>query len=512
MFPERRRLKVQMKNKVVLFYPPYGGPPLGAPLCLLTLAAPLIEAGFQVSLIDAAVVPDFERAIAHETQDALCLGVSLLTGPMIRPAIKVARQMRAARPELPIIFGGWHPSLAVDQTLQPDYVDAVVRGQGELTLLEIARRLADGKGLEGIAGASIKRDGRVIHAPERPVENINNLPSPAYQLADFDAYARARGKREMGYATSVGCPYACNYCTDQVFYKRRFNAYKAERVVSDVTELVERYRLDEVPFMDSNFPVDTKRAVAIGRGLVNQRVKFRWTVQASTDLLCRMSDEDICMLAESGLYYIGFGTESASQDVLAMMNKKHEHVGDMYETARKTEKAGIRVTFNVILGYPGETEADRIETFRIMSDIARQHSNVSFSPNIFTPYPGIPIWPQLRQMGVREPQSLEEWNDLPLGGNMLPWLQGEELRRLRRMLEFFLLNNHIRQAVTGHPWLRKSFRKAMGAPLRWRLQTKRFAFPWELWMLSAARVTKRMVTRRSLVTGQPLGHTMNDVC
>ncbi len=501
-----------MKNKVVLFYPPYSGPPLGAPLCLLSLASPLLEAGFQVTQIDAAIVPDFENVVAREIEDALCFGISLLTGPMIRSAIKVARQVRKTRPSLPIIFGGWHPSLAPDQTLLPDFVDVIVRGQGEITLLEIAQRLADGSGLEGIRGTSVKRNGRIVHEPERPVVNINDLPSPAYHLADFDAYARVRGKREMGYATSVGCPYACSYCTDQVFYKRRFNGYKADRVVSEVTELVERYRLDEVPFLDSNFPVDVKRALAIGRGLLEQKVRFGWTVQASTDLLCRMSDEDVCMLAESGLYFMGFGTESASQDVLALMNKKHQRIDDMYETARKTEKAGMRVGFNVILGYPGETEADRIETFRIMSDIARRHSNVGFSPNIFTPYPGIPIWPQLRQMGVREPQSLEEWNDLPLGQNILPWLQGEELRRLRRMLEFFLLNNQIRRLPIEHRWLRGGIRRALGAPLRWRLRNSRFAFPWELWVLSAARASKRMVTRRSLVTGQALSHSMNEVC
>ncbi|PYU97316.1 MAG: B12-binding domain-containing radical SAM protein, partial [Acidobacteria bacterium] len=131
-----------------------------------------------------------------------------------------------------------------------------------------------------------------------------------------------------------------------------------------------------------------------------------------------------------------FGTESGSQEVLALMNKKHQRIQDMFETARKTERAGIRVTFNIILGYPGETESDRVETFRIMGEVARQHSNVSFSPNIFTPYPGIPIWPQLRGMGVREPQSLKEWENLPLGRNILPWLRGEELARLQRMLEF----------------------------------------------------------------------------
>src|SRR5436309_2365672 len=497
-----------MKNKVVLFYPPYEGPPLGAPLCLLSLAAPLLGAGFRVSVIDGAIVPDFENVIGEEIKDALCFGISLLTGPMIRTAITAARRVRKARPDLPVIFGGWHPSLVPVQTLEPDFVDAIVRGQGELTLLEVAQRLAERRTLEGIRGLSTKRGGRVVHEPERPVENINNLPTPACHLVDYDAYARVRGKREMGYATSAGCPYACNYCTDQVFYKRRFNAYKADRVVSEVTELVERYQLDEVAFMDSNFPVDVKRAVAIARGLLEQKVKFGWTVQASTDLICRMSDEDVGVLGESGLHYMGFGAESASEEVLAMMNKNHQRIDDMYEAARKTERAGIRAGFNVILAYPGETEADRIETFRIMSDIARQHSNVTFSPNIFTPYPGIPIWPQLREMGVHEPQSLEEWTDLPLGKNVLPWLQGEELRRLRRMLEFFLLNNHIGSTTRGHSWLRR----ALGAPLRWRLRNSHFGFPLELWALGAARVTKRMVTRRSLLTGQPLNHSIQEVC
>jgi len=498
-----------MKDKVVLFYPPYGGPPLGAPLCLLALASPLLAAGFRVILIDGAVTEDFDRVIAREVRDALCFGVSLLTGPMIRTAVRVCQSVKQICPDLPIVFGGWHPSLAPEQTLRPEFVDAIVRGQGELALLEIAVRLREGKGFEGIRGVSHKQEGRVVHEPERPTENINNLPSPAFHLLDFDAYANIRGKREIGYATSVGCPYACNYCTDQVFYKRRFNAYRAERVVSEVADLVERYHLNEVAFLDSNFPVDVKRALEIARGFLEHKIRFSWTVQASTDLLCRMTDEEVCLLGESGLRHMGFGTESASQEVLSLMNKKHQRIADMFETARKTERAGIRVTFNLIVGYPGETEADRVETFRIMSEVARRYANVSFSPNVFTPYPGIPIWPQLKQMGVREPQSLEEWSDLPLGRNVLPWLEGEELERLRRMLEFFLLNNQIRKATVGRPWLSRGFRRALGAPLRWRLRKSHFGFPWELWV---ARTTERLVTRRSLVTGQALGHSMQEVC
>src|SRR5207247_10866449 len=97
--------------KVVLFLPPYSGEPLGAPAGLLCLAAPRREAGYKVRIIDAAVVPDCIAAVMEETRDALCLGVSLLTGPMIRGAVAASQAVKALRPDLPIVFGGWHPSL-----------------------------------------------------------------------------------------------------------------------------------------------------------------------------------------------------------------------------------------------------------------------------------------------------------------------------------------------------------------------------------------------------------------
>ena len=320
---------------------------------------------------------------------------------------------------------------------------------------------------------------------------------------------RAMAVRKLAYATSVGCPYACNYCTDMVFYKRRFNALAADRVVREVTGLVDRYRIDEVAMLDSNLPVDWRRAVEIARGFLDSGLQFRWTFQASTDFLCRMSDDDVRMLGASGVTHMGFGTESTSADVLKLMNKRHQHLNEMYDTARKAALGGIHVTFNLIFGYPGETEANRIETLRTMSDIARQFWNVSFSPNIFTPYPGIPIWPQLREMGMKEPQCLQEWVDLPLGRNVLPWLQGEELARLRRMLEFFLLNNQLRKATTKYPGLRQGVRRALGVPLRWRIRSNKYSFPWELWV---AKSFERIVSRRSLLTGQPLSTGVGEVC
>ena len=192
------------------------------------------------------------------------------------------------------------------------------------------------------------------------------------------------------------------------------------------------------------------------------------------------------------------------------MNKRHQRVDEMYETARKAELGGIRVTFNLIFGYPGRNaRLIASKRFTTMSDIGRRFWNVSFSPNIFTPYPGIPIWPQLRELGVREPQTLDEWIDLPLGKNVLPWLQGEELNRLQRMLEFFLLNNQIRKLPSSHRLRRKGVRRLLGAPLRWRLRRTTTHFRGSCGWREQA---EKLVTRRSLLTGQPLGSAISDVC
>src|SRR6202047_253211 len=104
-------------GKVILFYPPYDGPPLGAPLCLLALAASLREADFDGVMIDAAIEPDYLTRIQCESAAALCIDISVLTGPMIRGAIEDAPAVKSYTPWLPVIFGGWHPSLLPDETL-----------------------------------------------------------------------------------------------------------------------------------------------------------------------------------------------------------------------------------------------------------------------------------------------------------------------------------------------------------------------------------------------------------
>ena len=175
---------------------------------------------------------------------------------MIRGAIAAAKHLKKHLPDVPVVFGGWHPTLCPESTLREEFVDVVVRGQGEITIVELAAALADNRPLDLIPGVSWKKNGRLIENLERRVQPIDTFALPAYELTNFDAYEKASGKRELAYATSVGCPYACNYCTDMVVYKRRFNAYSAEHVVEELTGLVRQYRITHVALLDSNFPVD----------------------------------------------------------------------------------------------------------------------------------------------------------------------------------------------------------------------------------------------------------------
>jgi anaerobic magnesium-protoporphyrin IX monomethyl ester cyclase len=490
--------------RVVLFLPPYAGKVLGPPLSLLSLAGSLREAGYEPRIIDGALDRDFAETVAREISGARCFGVSLLTGPMIRAAMAMSRLVRKLRPELPIIFGGWHPSLQSGQTLREDFVDVVVRHQGEKTLVEILRRLESGNTLDLVEGCWFKRDGRIIQNPDRPATPLSALPAPAYDLIDFDAYERASGERKLPYATSTGCPYACNYCTDMVFYNRRFNPYDTGQVVEELVTLAREHRLTEVALLDSNFLVDVRRALAIARGILKSGAGFQWSFQASTDLLCRMSDEEVQTLAESGVNHIGFGTESASPEVLRRMSKAHQHIPDMFEAARKCQRAGIRVTYNLIFGYPGEEDRHRRETLKVMGEIAERFDNVSFSPNVFTPYPGIPIWPQLRTMGLEEPKSLLEWADIDLGINKLPWLQGKSFASLQRGISYFLLDNQINKLRRrSRSAAIQSILRAARRPLHWRISNSFFDWPLELWLSMA---NQWLVVRRSLLTGQTLSH------
>ena len=132
---------MRFKKKVVFFFPAFSSLEATAPLGILAVSTPLLRAGYEVRIIDSTITSHFQKRVLEELEDALCLAVSLVTGPMIRETVQIARETKRLFPGLPVILGGWHPSLLPDQTLAAEYVDVVVRGQGEEALLRVVDQL-----------------------------------------------------------------------------------------------------------------------------------------------------------------------------------------------------------------------------------------------------------------------------------------------------------------------------------------------------------------------------------
>src|SRR5215831_14260926 len=145
-------------KKIVFFFPAFSSQEATAPLGILAVSTPLLSAGYQIRIIDSTITPDFKGRVMEELNDALCLGVSLVTGPMIKETVEIARAAKRVYPDKPVILGGWHPSLLPDQTLAAEYVDVVVKGQGEDAMLEIVEAIGSGASFHGIEGAGYKED------------------------------------------------------------------------------------------------------------------------------------------------------------------------------------------------------------------------------------------------------------------------------------------------------------------------------------------------------------------
>ena len=474
---------MKSSKKIVFFVASFSSIEATAPLGILAISTPLLNAGYEVLIIDSTITPDYKKRVMEEVKDALCLGISVVTGPMIRETVDVARAIKKWNPDFPVILGGWHPSLLPGQTLEAPYVDIIVRAQGEDSMLEVANRLRDDAPLDDVLGVGFKRDGKMHLTPERPLKTLDQLPAKAYHLADFDAYEKVCGRRWTMYVSSLACPFNCFYCTNAGVYGRKWNALPVEQVVEETTELAKRYRLDLLWMADDNFLVDLDRSLKIAEGLVRAGSTFKWSVQATTNLTARLSIEELILLRRSGLHQICQGIETASPTVMKLMNKDFQVLGDIYQSTERCVKAGVIPSFNIIFGFPGEGPKERRETVSFMMDICQKFPGAEFWTNIFTPYPGSPIFQQAAKLGIEVPKSLEEWVDYFPRYTVLPWLKGKDHQRVQTMRDYLRIAfDRAPIATTGHGRFAKAIQHLTAYPARVRLNHDFFSFPIELWI------------------------------
>jgi anaerobic magnesium-protoporphyrin IX monomethyl ester cyclase len=493
-------------KKVVFFFPSFASSEATAPLGVLAVATPLIRAGYQVVLVDSTITPDFKKRVLEEVRDAICLGISLVTGPMIRETVEIGRAVKKWNPDFPIILGGWHPSLLPDQTLQADCVDYIVRGQGEDALLELVKHLETRSAPDLIPGIGFKRGGKLILTPERPLRPLVDMPPKAYHIADFDAYERGCGKRWAMYTSSLACPFNCAYCTNGGVYGRKWNALPPEQFVEETVDLTRRYRLEMLWVVDDNFMVDIDRARGIAEGLVRAGSQFKWSIQATTNMVARLTPEDLKLLRRAGLHQICQGVDSGSPKILQLMNKTFQDFDQIYESAARCLAADIRPSFNIIFAFPGEGAKERRETVSFMMDVCRRFPGAEFWTNIFTPYPGSPIFQRCADLGIEPPKSLESWADFFPRYTQLPWLKGRDHERLQVTRDYLRIAfDRIPIAADTRGPITRLAQKAISLPARWRLDHDVYKYPVEIWLNN--KLKKLTTAHKPAVDAKRLANT-----
>lgn len=432
--------------KFVLFFPLTNKDnkhKVSPPLSLLACAAPLLEKGVKIEVIDARVEPGYKDKVVQAMTGADLLGVSSMTGYQIADGLEISSAVKERYPDRMVVWGGYHPSLLAEQTASDSRIDAVVRGQGEMTCLDLADHLDGGMSLEEIDGLSFRRDGDIIHNKERRVAGINQFSPMPYDLIDVEKYMefnhRVHGdrKRAINYVSSFGCPHACGFCSNPEAYGRKWKGLKAERVVAEVTGLVERYSLDRVYFDDNNFFASKRRMREICQGFLRSPRSFEWYATIRPDQVLALEDEDLTLISRSGCTKFMMGAESGDDDILELINKG-SIADDVLEVTRRSREHNIQPSYVFIFGFPTETWAQMQKTLDFMKQLKEIYADTRTTTLFFTPYPGTALTEMGRAEGFELPGTLSDWASFDARTVKTPWISDKQTDKVRRIADFYL--------------------------------------------------------------------------
>ena len=457
------RRKIVLYNPKAEFYT--------MPLALTALASCVDRSRFDVVIVDGRLEQDAMSRVLQESEDALCLGLTVLTGAPLRDALDVTQAVRRASPTCPVIWGGWHPSLFPLETLEQAGVDAVVQGQGEHTFVEIVERLSGGASLEGVPGAASHGTPNAL----RPIVDVNTLPAHDYEHLDVEAYFRRKGQRQLDYVTSQGCRFRCTFCADPTVYRRSWSGLAPERVGHELAHWVRKFGVRDVGFQDETFFTQSTRVAGIAEELLRRSLNITWMATMRADQGSRLDDGVWSLCRDAGLRRVMVGLESGSREMLDWM-KKDVTIEETLETAERCRTFGVEALFNLIVGFPGEPPESVEETLAIAKRLRSMGPEFQVAIFYYKPYPGTEITETLARDGYPLPHDIEAWAEIGAAGTS-PWISPESRERIERFKFYQQIG-----------WARTTpFRAPVQALARWRCRNDFYRYPFEKTVLDRVR-------------------------
>lgn len=394
------------------------------PLGLAYIAAVLEQHGYAVEILDALALgneqreelPDgwvriglTEAQIARRVADYSpdIVGISCGFTVYASDSHGIAKCVKQACPKAIIVFGGAHSTVAPELVLKDETVDLVVRGEGEMTLLEIVKCVEKGKPYTHIKGTVARDNGQklIYNEPREFIKDLDQLPFPARHLLPMEKYFAFQKKGKLLYRyymrkpmaniiTSRGCPYNCVFCAVRTISGRTWRGRSAENVAEEIKLLVNQYGIKEFTPWDDNISLRKERLIKICQSIVDDGLDLTWATPNGI-YLPSMDEEVLKWMVKSGYYRITFGLESGSEATLEYIRKKISR-DKVREIINVCNKLGIWTNATFVMGFPDEPIESIKATMRAPIDYGLDYANFF----IAQPYEGTDLFRDFEKAGL----------------------------------------------------------------------------------------------------------------
>ncbi len=473
------------------------------PNSLLTLGA-FLEDRYDYTIIDENLgvnaVTELEKLIKNGLK---YIGITVMPAMQLRGAYAISKEIKNLYPDIPIIWGGYFPSMHPNTVLKSPYIDYVLKGHAEYSFIELIDSLEakpGAKELKQIAGLSYRTDGNISHNTKAEAIDPDLIPRLPYHRVDVDKYLKKGrtylGPRTIGYHSSVGCPFLCGFCAVAGIYKGKWLGRSAELTASDIIFLKEKYNIGAVEFHDNNFFVAEKRVYDFAKAV--NVLGIGWWGEARPDTVMKFSDDTWQMMADAGCKMIFFGAETSNDELLKLMHKGGtQNAQTLLDLAEKSKKYGIVPELSFVLGNPTDNVTRDIETdLKFIKQIKAINPAAEIVIYTYSPvnFEDSEMSLAAKLKGFDYPKSLEEWvspkwQNFDLRKNPLtPWLKPHHFKMIRNFEKtlnaYYPTNSDLK--IRG--W-KRSLLRFMGG---WRYKTDFYTAPYEI-----------MLTQRLLKYRQP---------
>lgn len=366
---------------------------IGLPIGIGILAGYLLSKGKQAIVIDEQISPidkyffdnnDYFKNISKP----YIFGIGCLTMNSGR-GLEIARLLKSRYPDSRVILGGIHPTALPEEALSTGYVDVVVRGEGEETLLLLYDAIKNDKSCFDIEGISFIDGGNIKHNLGRVlIQDLDAVPRFPYELFNTSRY-------NLSFVTtSRGCPYNCIFCSQRLISERKYRFRSCEKIIEELDLLINKYGQKSLSFSDDDFLVNKKRVKLLCESIIQNKfnAKAKFGCQARVD---NINEEILTYLRNAGFNFIGLGVETSSERLMRLL-EKGTTVGKNIEAVKLIKKMGFSINASFLFGIPSETSKDRFEAYMLTKELKMDY--VKF--NNIVPYPGTKLLEMARNEGT----------------------------------------------------------------------------------------------------------------